>query len=61
MKAQLALDRSLGSLLEKNNLQLDNAIEKFMTQASQTSQILFQAGRLPAKRYGPCATATATL
>jgi hypothetical protein len=28
MKAQLALDRSLGSLLEKNNIRLDNAIEE---------------------------------
>jgi outer membrane protein TolC len=27
MKAQLALDRSLGSLLEKNNIELDQAIE----------------------------------
>jgi len=28
MKAQLALDRSLGSLLEKNNIQFDNAIQE---------------------------------
>lgn len=28
MKATLALDRSLGSLLEKNNIQLDSAIEE---------------------------------
>jgi hypothetical protein len=28
MKARLALDRSLGSLLEKNNIRLDNAIEE---------------------------------